>query len=501
MKKITLLLTMMLISACSNDSVFTSVKKDTNQFNYLSLSSSEESFVHVASIKSSTIEDKVLQATGMTKSNNSVFVSYNTAGEPVRGGLDILSVSDLGSPVLVKSMVSEDSEYAEIKYYSNHVFMVGQARGQEKNDAVLTVVNVSDTSSPKTVAQMRFEDGWYATSIDIQGNIAYISVPNIGLKIVDISKPNDIKLIKTEYMQFEEKSPEANSPSLAGDSAPEGFTLRHVINSSWATGYSYQIQFNNNRSVKIDTWELCFEFALPVSGVNNADVSSASGNGKYKFVPKSYNHIIYPGQTNSMSWNGNVPLNGNTIKNVKLVVNGESDCLASSEPTPQFDNSLFVRRLNNKSLVLGGDKSTKIISHENGIVSLVADLSSEVSEAPSRFIIHGNRVISNAAFSGLTLIDKAHSSPEKVHHQPLRGTGNGLAMDAANKKLYLAQGNAGLIVMDMKDKDDPKDIGEFDYADDAGSANNVLHAKISGKDYVFISDGLSGLKIVEIRKK
>ena len=211
MKKIVLIVVLMAFSSCTK--LFSSRLQTTLKSNPISdgityhdynmiMSSSSATFTHIASVNAHILNGKLLQATGFEVQNSYAFIVYNTAGDTIRGGLDIISLSTLNAPVLVSSVVSENTEYAEVKASGNYLYMVGQKKNINKNDAMLTIVDMSNKSAPFVVSELVFPNGYYATSIDIQGQNAYISVPNEGVKVVNISNPLSPLLVSTEVSSF-----------------------------------------------------------------------------------------------------------------------------------------------------------------------------------------------------------------------------------------------------------------------------------------------------------
>ena len=204
MKKIVLFLGLALgLSSCTKFDVQTTLSPvaspGVKYHSYdMSISNSTSTFTHVATINPHVLNSELLQATGFEKQGNFAFVVYNTEGDTIRGGLDVVSLATLNTPTIVSSMVSENTEYAEVKIKGNYLYMVGQKKGMLKNDAVLTVVNVQNKTAPAVVGELVFANGYYATSIDIQGNKAYITVPNEGVKVVNITNPLAPTLISTE---------------------------------------------------------------------------------------------------------------------------------------------------------------------------------------------------------------------------------------------------------------------------------------------------------------
>lgn len=478
----------------SSKTSFYSAKKEVSQFDHeMLISSPGTQFTHIATIQPSVVDNEPLQATGIDKNENIVYITSNTQGEIIRGGLDLVSISSLGSPSVISSLISNQSEYAEVKYKDGYVFMVGQKKGIEKNDAVLTVVNVSNSASPSVASELTFEDGYYATSIDIEGNLAYITVPNIGLKVVNISNPNLVVLQETQIL--------SSSTNSAPGLLPPGVSIIHQITSDWNTSYNYQIQIKNDGSNPILNWTLCFNYNHVVGPtVWNGSLNSSSAQPNWKIDPMPYNQIIYPGSNVTMGWTGTPGgVNGDVIENIQFIPEANASCTQSAGLA--FDNALFVRRYNNKSLVLGGaDQHKLILNSGSGSSSLVKNISSSIQEAPGRFVIKNNSFFSNAGNSGLTIIDGLNDSPIISFQESIPGTGNGLAIDSCDR-LYLAQGEVGLQVVNAANHASPANLGYFDYADDAGSANNVFNAKINGINYVFVADGRGGVKIIKVQSQ
>lgn len=112
-----------------NKTTLTNANSKIELNNYkMELSNTCNEFVHIATINSSEFNNHKLQATGLVKKNNIVYISYNTQYDEVRGGLDIISLNSSNVPSLLSSLVSENSEFADIKMKDNYLFLVGQKR-------------------------------------------------------------------------------------------------------------------------------------------------------------------------------------------------------------------------------------------------------------------------------------------------------------------------------------------------------------------------------------
>jgi hypothetical protein len=108
-----------------------------------------------------------------------------------------------------------------------------------------------------------------------------------------------------------------------------GTTFTHSLTSDYITGYAYLFRIDNNSSVNVPDWSVCFYYNYNVGnlGISNADIDSSSSKPNWKIVPKSYNKIIYPGSNVSVSWNAS-PGNVGTdrLTNIKVFNSSTAAC-------------------------------------------------------------------------------------------------------------------------------------------------------------------------------
>lgn len=110
--------------------------------------------------------------------------------------------------------------------------------------------------------------------------------------------------------------------------------ISHQLNNDWGAGYSYQLRLDNSGSSQIQDWSICFNYNYNVgnsSAVSNADIDPSSAKPLWKFVPKSYNKIIYPGSNVTMNWNGS-PGNVGQDRLTNIKVFNRSDALCTDTP-------------------------------------------------------------------------------------------------------------------------------------------------------------------------
>lgn len=133
-----------------------------------------------------------------------------------------------------------------------------------------------------------------------------------------------------------------------------------------------------------------------------------------------------------------------------------------------------------------------------GELEELVELSKESFEAPARFRVDGNTLVTNAVGSQLLVFDLKKAEKKEVElvaKERLPGTGNGL--DLYKKSLFLAQGDAGVHYYELRHKNKLRYKGQFDFKDDRGSANNVRVGKIKSGEFIFSADGLGGLRILK----
>lgn len=328
----------------------------------MSLTASNTQFTHIATFQPSSFNNKKLQATSITKNGSLLYITYNTQYDDIRGGLDIISLSSSNVPTVLKSLVSENTEYADAKLSGSYLYMVGQKKDLERNYAVLTVVNISNAANPVVVSEKTF-NGFYATSIDLQSGKAYITIPNLGVQTINISNPASL--------------------------------------------------------------------------VDQGSTTIPSGN------------------------------------------------------------SLYVKRSGLANIVIGGSSNhnlSVVSSSQNSAVSLAG----QSQEAPARFTYKDDYLYTNAGNTGLRILKNFNTTtPTLSYTGSLSGTGNGLSLGSCDK-LYLAQGEQGLQVYNIANKQSPINEGSFDFANDSGSANNTFYVVNNNEHFVFVADGLAGVQMVKV---
>ena len=149
-------------------------------------------FTYVASVDAPVLAGQKVQATNFTIHGHYAYVVYNTAGEEIAGGLDVIDVTHVDAPVLVGSYVDASAEFSDVAAKGQYAFAVGS----DGVGGLLAVWDVRTPTRPTTVARLGV-GSQYATSITIDDNNAYITVGAAGgLVVVDISAPTTPRVVR-----------------------------------------------------------------------------------------------------------------------------------------------------------------------------------------------------------------------------------------------------------------------------------------------------------------
>ena len=120
-----------------------------------------------------------LTATDVFIDGNFAYVSYNTAGEDYKGGLDIVNISDPNNPYLSSRAYSYDKDLNAVHYNGGYVYIVGGTDAEQSalataNSVIIRVAAFNgrlDTSDLTYV----YQEGFNATDIEVTANGVYVS--------------------------------------------------------------------------------------------------------------------------------------------------------------------------------------------------------------------------------------------------------------------------------------------------------------------------------------
>jgi len=171
-----------------------------------------------------------------------------------------------------------------------------------------------------------------------------------------------------------------------------------------------------------------------------------------------------------------------------VVVDLSDPSMPAIKEVYKLENALSISEVKGTLYTLGGYDGTFLfndLSFESRW-----DISKDRSDAPSRMASDEHSIYINAQHSGLSIVDL--KADQIVSRMDLEGTGNGI--DVSTDHLFLAQGEAGLQVVNVKNSEAPRLLGALDFPDDRGSANQVRYS-ISNK-VIFLADGMGGFRVI-----
>ncbi len=110
--------------------------------------------------------------------------------------------------------------------------------------------------------------------------------------------------------------------------------------------------------------------------------------------------------------------------------------------------------------------------------------------APTWGEVVGNTVYVSADTAGVVVYDASTGTMDQVKVMPTDGDANGMALTDDRRLAFLANGQEGLVIVDVLDSENSNILTVFD-VEDSGSANAVA---VHG-DLVALADGLGGIKV------
>ncbi len=144
---------------------------DFIQVDNSSFTSSIPKFTHLINISPPTVNGNKLRATSTLKLDNKLFITYNTEDSAVSGGVDVVDISNLMSPVLVSSWQSSIYEFNDIKAKGRALYLAGNKKDV---GAVVVVMDIANLANPVVVNEL-LVPGNVATSLDVRGDRIFVS--------------------------------------------------------------------------------------------------------------------------------------------------------------------------------------------------------------------------------------------------------------------------------------------------------------------------------------
>lgn len=125
-----------------------------------------------APVSTESVFNGIVQATGVSLiSDTKMVITYNTKDNTVEGGLDVVDITNLKSPVILKSFIMPHMEFADSKIVGSKLYLTGVS---EDNGAALITVDIADLSNPQII-DTKLLSSYYATSLSVLANSIYVT--------------------------------------------------------------------------------------------------------------------------------------------------------------------------------------------------------------------------------------------------------------------------------------------------------------------------------------
>jgi len=172
--------------------------------------------------------------------------------------------------------------------------------------------------------------------------------------------------------------------------------------------------------------------------------------------------------------------------------------------TKTKDNGLYAKIGTAFDFSLNGNSKTTLelipkVSNWTAPLASSIQIANSTSEAPSRFYRQNSLIyLNNSQSHKLHVLDISQAyrgETTQLASLDIAGTANGIIQD--QQRLFLSQGERGVLVVDVSNPKSPQVLGTFDFSSDSGSANNMwINTVASGKFY-FLADGRQGVRILK----
>lgn len=118
----------------------------------------------------------VTQATGVGLiGNNKMLITYNTRMEAIAGGIDVVDISDLQSPVILYSYLIPDMEFSDVKISGTKAYLSGVS----SNGALIATLDFTNFSLP-FISDAKNISSFYSTSVDLKASSLIVATGDTG---------------------------------------------------------------------------------------------------------------------------------------------------------------------------------------------------------------------------------------------------------------------------------------------------------------------------------
>ena len=277
-----------------------------------------------------------LQATHVKILDNYAFVTYNTRGDKILGGLDVFDVSDLKNPKIVWHAVFPNVDVSSVDYYNNKLYIVGAYNLDAEpialnRPAMLEVLSLDASREISKVDTIIDLNSYAGTDVRVTENNVYATSGSDGyLKIFDHSY-NLLNSISLDHA----RAIDANSQHIYVLQGEPGRV--NVYNRSDA---SYVTTYNIGGAMQPEAKsELAISEKYIFAALNEGGMQMLNADGSLKqLIPKP---VTPEGGDDNNFVTNSVSLNGDLV----LLANGEAGLYIGGLIEQQHDSITMIGKI------------------------------------------------------------------------------------------------------------------------------------------------------------
>jgi hypothetical protein len=208
----------------------------------------------VGTLTPPSVNGAVLQASDITVKSSKVYVAYNTAGDSLAGGIDVIDISTPASPVLASHAVYSDIDINKVTVNGTNLYATG-ATSSGDGGAILTKISLDGSGNlTSTQASVALRAAGSATTSAYAGTSVIASAATVyalsgnngGLSILnasDLSQKSFTAIEEARDISFDSSS--SSLYIVSGKTASTNAQVKHYNLTSGAALSDYTVALPN----------------------------------------------------------------------------------------------------------------------------------------------------------------------------------------------------------------------------------------------------------------
>jgi len=419
-------------------------------------------------------------------------IAYVADGD---AGLQVIDVSNPAFPIF-------QSRFATISY-AGDVKVVGNIAHVLSRSAVqggLEMVDVTDPANPALVGSFYFEANFFG-SLDVVDGFAYVATGDSGLQILDVGDPAAPALAgsfnrfagvpfagTTEGVHVVGNIAHLTHRTFAGVTIYNGYSLVDVSDPAHPRQVGGFLAVDTGGATPVPSWtrvRVAGDTAYLARGTSGLEVFSIRMG-----LPQT---LTWPaGLGPILALNTNYPLEVKSTSGLPValrVVSGPATAAAGLiAATGVGTVQVEAEQLGDSAYL--PTRATRAFNVQRAVISRVVNFPSNLSRDVD---VAGNFAYLANGGAGLEVVDVGNpANPSRVGGYDTSGSAT--AVSVAGNTAYVADGEAGLQIIDVGNPSSPSRLGGFNTSGSAGG----LH--VAG-GIAYVADGVAGLQLIDVRNQ